>query len=564
MLFKVLLGSCVRKQFNSKATYIRGFWPEPITQQSLSEFMREKPKPLINIGLELDQQEKAPKKETIKKEPAKVSVDEIFKTLMVDAEVPPLNFDDARIEGQALVDLAIHSGIFRDLFDTHIPDRDHIKFTPDQAERLNKLVPYHWITDQPFARVERNPTEPKPIIYFNPLIGISARFVNENDKDLYAHDSYYGNIICASEAMKRPAITLDGKAFLETQSENIVYKENFDNWTSGQVKVVNFGGKADKFYSVALVNLDHLHENSSNLHWMISNIATNNQDGVSEYDEICDYLPVHGIEGFGYSRYVFLVLQQDSKLDPEASRINSFSLESRKFDVKTFINNHKDINMVPIGLSWFQTTWDITSNSIFHNYLKQKAPVYDYIQPKPTPIPKVGYPGKIPFNVFLDHERDTKEINEQVLLERLKEVDPYDYKDQYVPPKVPPTVFEDKNIPSWMVNVMFKKKNKIGYWRGLRPVSATLPLNNNADLDYPIRPIVPSSKVPPGHPNQYLQNNRKKMHKDMPTSKPVNEHEAVFVQEGSERYLSDIKKMMEQFEVGKERGPETKERPSRK
>lgn len=562
MLFKVLLGNCVKKQFNSKATYIRGFWPEPITQQSLSEFMREKSKPPINIGLEIDQRKKAPKKETIKKEPTKVSVDGIFDSLKVDVEVPPLNFDDARIEGQALVNLAIHSGIFRDLFDTHIPDRDHIKFTPDQAERLNKLVPFYWITDQPFARVERNPKEPKPIIYFNPLIGISARFVNENDKDLSAHDSYYGNIICASEALKKPAITLDGVAFSETKSENIVSEENFDNWTSGQVKVVNFGEKSDKFYSVALVNLDHLHENSSNLHWMISNITTNNQNGVSEYDEICDYLPVHGIEGFGYSRYVFLVLQQDSKLDPKASRIEGFSLESRKFDAKTFLNNHKDINMVPVGLSWFQTTWDVTSNSIFHNYVKQKAPVYDYIQPKLAPMPKMDYPGKIPFNIFLDYGRDTKEINEQVLLERLKEVDPYDYKDQYIPPKVPPTVFEDKNIPSWMVNVMFKKKNKLGYWRGLRPVSATLPLNNNVDLDHPIRPIGPSSKTPPGHPNQYLQNNRKKMHKDMPTSKPANEHEAVFVQEGSEIYLSDVKKMMEQFEVSKERGPKVKQRPS--
>lgn len=537
-MFQVLLRNCVKRQLDSKATYIRGFWPEPLTQPALAEYTRERPRPQINIGLELGKRNKAPKKEIKKQDPTNVSIDQVLTALSADAEVRPLNYDDARIEGQALIDLAIHSGIYRDLFETYIPDREDIKFTSEQAEKLNKLIPFHWITDQPFARVERNPKKPQPIYYFNPIVGVSAKFINQNKNEgIFAHESFYGNIIYASEASDKPAITLDGKLFLQSPNENIVPERNFDNWTPGQVKVMNFGEKRDKFYSVALVNLDYLHENSANLHWMISNLTANNPNGVSEYDELCDYLPVHGIEGFGYSRYVFLVFQHDSKLDSSTSKIDGFSLMSRKFELEKLLNTHKNINMVPVGLSWFQTTWDITSNSIFHNYLKLKAPVYDYVQPKLVTPPKLDYPGRIAFNVLLDHERDTKDVNEQVLLERLREVDPYDYKDQYVPPKVPPTVFEDKDLPSWMTNVMFKKKNKLGYWRGLRPVSATLPLNNNADLDHPIRPIRPASQSLPGFPNQYRQTSRKKMHKDMPTSKPVNEHEAVYVQEGSEKLV---------------------------
>lgn len=566
-MFKVLLRHYVRRQFDSKATYIRGYWPEPLTQPTLSEFIRDKPQSRINIGLELHQKQQADSKKEIKASyPTNVSVDQILSALSIDAEVPPLDYDDARIEGQALIDLAIHSGIYRDLFDTYIPDREYIKFTPEQAKKMDKLVPHHWITDQPFARVERNPKKPQPIYYFNPVVGVSAKFINQNNNEnQYAHESFYGNIIFASEAAKKPAITLDGKLFLKiSENKNIVPESDFDNWAPGQVKVMNFGEKHDKFYSVALVNLDYLHDNSANLHWMISNITTDNPNSVSECDELCDYLPVHGIEGFGYSRYVFLVFQHDSKLDSNKSRIEGFSLESRKFDVKTFLDNHTNTNMVPVGLSWFQTTWDITSNSIFHEYLKLKAPVYDYVQPKLKNPPKANYPGRIPFNILLDHERDSKDINEQVLLERLQNVDPYDYKDQYVPPKVPPTVFEDKDIPSWMVPVMFKKKNKLGYWRGLRPVSATLPLNNNADLDHPIRPIRPSSHSLPEFPNQYRQTTRKKMHKDMPTSKPVNEHEAVYVQEGSERFLGEVKKMVHSFEVSQEKKSNSKERSSKK
>lgn len=554
-----------------RATYIRGYWPEPITQQTLAEFLKdinyfEEPTKFINIGLEHSVQKNVVKTPDRSIEANTASqantsssnnVDDVMALLALEAEVPPLNYDDIRPSIRQLKNLAINSGIFRDLFNEgkYSPDRKSIRFTQKQAENLNRLVPFYWITDQPFARVERHPKEIEPLHYFDPIIGISARFINDASSqqkidgpsdDLCAHISYYGNIIPASEALTKPSISLDGSLLLQSpSSESIIGESQIDNWEPGNVKLVNFSQDINKYYTVALINLDHLHEDNSNLHWMISNIKPS-MKGTSSYDEICDYLPVHGIQGFGYSRYVFLVFQHDSKLNSDSSRVEGFSLESRKFNAASFMRKHRESNLVPVGLSWFQTSWDITSNGIFHNYLNLKAPVYEHVQTKLEAPPEKGYPGKIPFNIYLDHVTSKKTLNERALLERLKTVDPFDYKDQYVPPKVPPTVFEYDG-PSWMKNVMFKKRNKVGYWRGLRPASALLPLDNNADLDYPLRPVSSSKKTPPDFPNLYQGKIKYKAHKDMPTSKPASEHQAVFVQDDHEVHVSKVMKILEDF-----------------
>ena len=282
---------------------------------------------------------------------------------------------------------------------------------------------------------------------------------------------------------------------------------------------------------------------------MLTNITKPKSSTDIHYDEVCEYLPVDGIRGFGYSRYVFLVLQHDSKLDYKNFEIKDFSLESRKFDVKKFIQDQKSINLVPAGLSWFQTVWDTTSNKVFHDYLKVKAPVYEHVQQKlEDPMHNVTYPGRIPFNIFLDHRKDKKETNEYVLLERLKTVDPFDYTNQYVPPKVPPTVHEDKDGPSWMRNVLFKKRNRIGVWRGLRPASAILPLNNNADLDYPLRPLESAKKAPPMFHNKYNGRLVIKKLKDLPYNKPPNEYTSTYIQEGHENHIEKVNEMLRKSE----------------
>lgn len=569
----------------SKAAYIRGFWPEPISQQTLAEFLKDinyfdEPQQYIDIGR---QRSKVEALKTVKANPFDLNdeidvkpekVDELLNLLSHEAEAPPLDFNDVRLEGKDLINLAISSGVFRDLFtEEYTPDRDHIKFTKEQAERLDKLIPDYWITDQPYARVNNNPKPSNPLPYFEPIVGIFPKFINtensidkeQTDNDVYAHTSYYGNLIPAEKALSKPTITLDGRLLSNSNSDEFVKENQFDNWVEGQVKLVNFGKEAANYYSIVLVNLDYLHENSSNLHWMITNLEPSNAGCTTNYEEVCSYLPVHGIKGFGYSRYVFLVFQHDSKLNSSDMKIKDFSLDSRKFNARTFIDNNKSSGITPVGLSWFQTTWDITSNRIFHDYLNIKAPIYDHVQTRSEPQNHKDYPGIIPFNILLDYERDKKDINEQVLLERLKSVDPYDYKDQYVPPKVPPTVFQDeKRSPDWMTNVLFKKKNKIGYWRGLRPASAVLPLDNNADLDYPIRPVESSKKGLPEQPNLYPGGPHRKVSvRPVSTKELESKDQTVYIQEDHEVHLDEVMKIMKEFESKKTISESTNKKSSR-
>lgn len=549
----------------SKATFIKGYWPEPLTQQTLDQFLSdidyfEQPTKFIDIGLKLEQAKpdgtndkplSPPHSGRVTNESSLMESDE-FSSLDVgrlldmlgeDVEMPPLDIDDAAIDQAQLKNLAISQGIYRDLFHDFKPRREHIKFTPEQAQRLNKLVPHYWISDQPLARADRHLKKTDPLYYFEPIVGISARFVHDlNDEDAkYAHTAYHGNIIPASEALVKPSITLDGRRLLsQNQSkQNLVNESRFANWLPGQVSCENFDSATTGFHTLVMLNLDSIHANCANLHWMLTNIQHSETKKDMDVEEVCEYLPVHGIRGFGHSRYVFLLLRHESKLDISTLNYKDFSPNSRRFDVRKFIENNSDITMTPVGLSWFQTVWDISSNNIFHDYMKMQAPVYELVQEKMAKREMLdkAYPGKIPFNIFMDHYRDPKEINEKVLLERLKDVNPFDYKDQYVPPKVPETVFEDENIPSWMNQVMFKKKNKIGYYRGLRPASVTIPLNNNADLDYPIRPVQSNRKVPPNYPNNYPAKPRMKLLKNLPYSKPMSEQPNVYIQEDHEIHL---------------------------
>lgn len=485
-------------------------WPLPRTQQTISEFLEEinyfnDRNELKNIGVQstINTNEEA----TIKQQNVEKLIDESqaecpdLDELGYQGEAPQFDLADAAISQEQLKNLALYAGIYRDLFSDYHPDRDHITFTWDQARRLDTYVPKYWITDLPFARAQRQPRPIDTIHYFEPVVKIHASF----PKDEHAHVAYHGNIIPASEALDKPTIALLNRTDA-------------------------------KYHSVLMLNLDHLHENAALLHWAIANIQSEDQR------ELCDYLPVHGIEGFGYSRYVFVAMQHSSPLD----RLDcDFALGTRKFDIKSFMESHADKDMRPVGLSWFQTQWDESSNAIFHDYIKIPAPVFEYIQPEPVKLPKVDYPKRVPFNIALDSERDQKDINEQVILARLKEIDPFEsYKDQYEKPRVPPTIHTDQTCPSWMNNVNFKKQTKTGYWRGLRPASATLPLNNNTDLDRPIRP---RKNELPEHHNVFNPRPRRKLLRNLPYSRPNEEHQSTLIQENHE-LEEDIQKIVKQFE----------------
>lgn len=497
----------------------------------------EEPRKFVNIGVELDKtkRDEAPKK--TKAQPQihveNVDIDEVIDILSHEVEMPTFDINDASLTSEQLMNLAIYAGIYRDLFGSYRPRRGPIHFTVEQAQRMSQFVPYHWITDQPFARSKLNFEELPPLPIFMPVVNIKAKFFDDSlgdtkEESTLVHTAYHGNFIPASEAFNKPAIVMNEYHQVESEesmNSNEAHKQD----------------PKESFHSVILVNLDSIHDNTAMLHWMITDIKLSSKSG----HEVCKYLPCHGIRGFGYSRYVFVALRHNKELYPEVTKIDDYTPSKRKFSLPEFIDKHRNKGIVPVGLSWFQTSWDISSNRVFHDYLNLRSPEYEYVQPEMGKRPDQAYPGKVPFNIFLDHCRNKRDINEQVLLERLKIVDSEGYQDQYCTPEVPRTAIQGRINPIWLHNTMFKKNNRLGYWRGLRPASATLPLNNNADLDYPIRPLAQPDKVAPDNPNKYPAVKRTKPFSKLPSSRPVNEFHNVFVQDGHENWVAEAKMMME-------------------
>jgi len=83
----------------------------------------------------------------------------------------------------------------------------------------------------------------------------------------------------------------------------------------------------------------------------------------------------------------------------------------------------------------------------------------------------------------MDLYRDQKEINKQVLIERLKRIHPFEYKNLLKPSKLPATIHQvSRKVPSWYLSTIWKRRNKLGPFRYLRNASAILPLENNFDL----------------------------------------------------------------------------------
>lgn len=122
-----------------------------------------------------------------------------------------------------------------------------------------------------------------------------------------------------------------------------------------------------------------------------------------------------------------------------------------------------------------------------------------------------------------------------MLLERLKSINPlesYDTEKMYpswdgkpILPHIHPI---SKETPDWLKADLLKKRTKVGVFRGLRPASAILPYNNNADLDNPRWPRISADVHPLNMPNPYPDGTRRpKALKDTLWSKPLPEHHSL-------------------------------------
>jgi large subunit ribosomal protein L38 len=303
--------------------------------------------------------------------------------------------------------------------------------------------------------------------YFNPITPIYAEFVN-NQSEL--SQVFRGNLIEPGYAFNKPNIVLDTSYFTDKPTDKL-YEELVD-----EKRVILTDQHDKQYYTVALINLDNVFiDQKPTCHYLVSNI------NGTEQEECISYLPVYGVKGLGYSRYAFLVFRHEEKL--KLDKITDFDLNKRSFNALEFIKNNEAAKLKPVGLNWFQTRWDETCKNIFHNILKTRMPVYEYIQNKEIKNKQIKTPAPASFNNYLDRFRDPKEIKKEVLLERLNSLNPFDCEASIKDPQLPPNIHKiPLDTPSWLKATIWKRNNRWGKFRGLRAPSALRAHNNNEDL----------------------------------------------------------------------------------
>jgi hypothetical protein len=410
--------------------------------------------------------------------------------------------------------LAHHYQIYRDLFSSRIV-REHTDPVPkvrwgDIYPRPDHIAPEVYDEHFPGAvRADRN-VRPLPIYHFRPIVPMHVEFAvrstlvgdeREDDpitaetlnsceqsahtaeEDTIVSCVYRGNVIRPRYTQTRPSVVIDSSVFTSHRSGSPITADQLLNTTAdGQTKVI---GDDTSFYTICLLSLDSLNGDALPIcHWMQCNVHSRNGPGHEQYS----YLPAFGIQGLGYHRYAFLLFRHASAVHLD-SAVTGNVLHDRQFNPLDFVKTNADLQMTPVGLSWFQSTYDATCKRIFHETLQMQMPTYEYVQSKMKLNKQVKFPGPAPFNSYLDHFRDSKEIAKEVLLERLQQVRPFDYHRQIQPSPLPANIYKiPHDSPSWLRSSIWKRRNRLGAFRALRPASALQAHNNNADLDNPMWP----------------------------------------------------------------------------
>ncbi|KAK0051421.1 39S ribosomal protein L38 mitochondrial [Biomphalaria pfeifferi] len=212
--------------------------------------------------------------------------------------------------------------------------------------------------------------------------------------------------------------------------------------------VVNFESSDDSLWSLIMTSPDGNLEDSSKeiLHWFIGNIPGSL---VDKGETVCNYLQPFPPNGVGFLRYVFILFKQKKKIDfkdvqrPE----NCLSLKARSFSTLEFYRSHQE-DMTPASLLFFQSEWDKSITSVFHHLLDMKEPRFEFLHPPEYYPLQEDYPHRRPFNVYLDNYRHIKDIQEEVLKVKLKDVDPL--KPPAPGPKYPNTVVLPPSVPTWL------------------------------------------------------------------------------------------------------------------
>ena len=109
------------------------------------------------------------------------------------------------------------------------------------------------------------------------------------------------------------------------------------------------------------------------------------------------------------------------------------NLAKRTFHTREFYASsptHDGGPLIPVGLAFFQSDYDLSLHKFYHNTLNMQEPKYEYhfLPPYVRPwndLYQDHFANKKGFNHHLDKFRDPKEIQEEILKKRLKSLDPF-------------------------------------------------------------------------------------------------------------------------------------------
>ncbi|KAL7062272.1 hypothetical protein AAHC03_01859 [Spirometra sp. Aus1] len=247
-----------------------------------------------------------------------------------------------------------------------------------------------------------------------------------------------------------------------------------------------------------LPNVDG-HRAQEYVHWMVCNICPELVDGAPKSgDLIVEYSPPLPYQGTGFHRYVFvLYCQEKGPIDLSQERrgpLKSDPAKERSFSTAEFYRSHQD-NLTPAGLAFFQSTWDPSVREYFREQLTDfSEPVFELEWPSPLPPPQSRFPEAnswhhprrhpdglplannrlgvhedVSFDVYLDRYRDRKDLNAEVVRERLAaEGNPLNADEPTrQQPEFPLAVPIDPQMPSWWRVRERQKRLRQGRWQAL-------------------------------------------------------------------------------------------------
>lgn len=245
---------------------------------------------------------------------------------------------------------------------------------------------------------------------------------------------FYGNRIKPSDAKNPPEVSFNSEF-------------SYDGKKNGS-----------SLWTLILTNPDghFTQQNQEYCHWMIGNIPNGD---ISKGELIVPYLQPIPPKGSGYHRHVFILYQQEKKIDLNSYKVDEmFDLEKRTFNTFEFYKKHQD-SMTPAGLAFFQADWDSTLKEFYHNKLNMKEPIFEYDFPEHILKEEKFFPIKQPFNLYMDRYSDPKDVNKKFVVEKLSKTHPF--KGPETPLRFP-NAHDMRHLPSWLQTEIRKKNLGLG------------------------------------------------------------------------------------------------------